>query len=171
MRVYLIGYMASGKSNIGKQLAEELGYRFIDLDYIFEERFRISVLDFFEKYDESAFRKIEQLLLQETIDMEDIVISTGGGTPCFFDNMNVIKNAGISIYLFWKVPSLVRRLKMARRRRPLLKGIPPSGLESQVGAHLAQRECYYNQADIIIEGEGLRLESLLSLVLSRINEA
>ena len=90
MRIYLIGYMASGKSNLGQLLAEKLGYSFIDLDYLFEERFRISVLDFFEKYDEDGFRKIERSILHETLEQDDVVISTGGGTPCFFDNMHFI---------------------------------------------------------------------------------
>ena len=90
MRIYLIGYMASGKSNLGQILAEKLDYSFVDLDYLFEERFRISVFDFFEKYDEDGFRKIEKSLLQETTGWDDVVVATGGGTPCFFDNMRVI---------------------------------------------------------------------------------
>ena len=90
MRIYLVGYMASGKSNLGQILAEKLGYAFVDLDYLFEERFRIRVLDFFEKYDEKGFRTIEQSLLHETTGWDNMVIATGGGTPCFFDNMDVI---------------------------------------------------------------------------------
>jgi shikimate kinase len=168
MRIYIIGYMASGKSNLGRLLAEKLCYRFIDLDYLFEERFRISVLDFFEKYDERIFRNIEQTLLRETIDMEDVVISTGGGTPCFFNNMDVIKQAGISIYLFWQVPALVQRLKMVKRKRPLLKDIHPAFLENKVAAHLSEREFFYNQADFIVQGEHFDLESLLVILRSRI---
>ncbi len=167
MRIYLIGYMASGKSNLGKLLAEKLGYKFLDLDYLFEERYRISVLDFFEKYDEDIFRKIEHALLWETIDYEDIVISTGGGTPCFFDNMEFIRKNGISIYLRWEVRSLVYRLKMVKRQRPLLKDIAPAELEGKVSAHLADRMIYYNQADIKIQGEDFELEILLLLIRNR----
>ena len=161
MRIYLIGYMASGKSNLGRILAGKLGYRFIDLDWLFEERYRISVLDFFEKYDELVFRKIERLLLHETIDLEDVVISTGGGTPCFYDNMDFIRQAGLSVYLLWDVPALVGRLKMVKRKRPLLKDIPPAELEEKVSAQLAQRGFFYNQADIVTKGENINLDDLL----------
>ncbi|MFZ4520391.1 MAG: shikimate kinase [Bacteroidales bacterium] len=164
VRIYLIGYMASGKSNFGRLLATKLGYAFIDLDYLFEERFRISVLDFFEKYDEQVFRKIERSLLHETLDMEDIVISTGGGTPCFFDNMDFIKYSGTSIYLYWTVPALVQRLRMVKRKRPLLKDVPPSDLEDKVIVHLAQRELFYTRADYTVQGEGFDLENLLKII-------
>ena len=90
MRIYLIGYMASGKTQIGHILANRLGFSFTDLDTVFEKQFRISVSDFFEKYDEQAFRLLEQKLLLETKNLDNIVISTGGGTPCFFDNMDFI---------------------------------------------------------------------------------
>jgi shikimate kinase len=144
-----------------------LSYRFIDLDYLFEERYRISVLDFFEKYDEGVFRKIEQTLLNETVDLEDVVISTGGGTPCFYNNMDVIRNSGLSVYLRWKVPSLVYRLKMVKRKRPLLKDIPPADLEGKVVAQLSEREFYYNQADYIVQGENFDMEALLVMIRGR----
>jgi len=161
MRIYLIGYMASGKSNLGKLLSEKLGYSFLDLDDLFEERFRISVFDFFEKYNEHEFRKIEEMLLLETVDHDDVVISTGGGTPCFFENMQFIRNAGISIYLQWKIPALVNRLRKVKRKRPLLSDIPADELEERVMKQLAQRDLYYNQANLTIDAENLKLDSLL----------
>ena len=167
MRIYLIGYMASGKSYVGSLLAEKLGFRFLDLDYLFEERFRINVVDFFEKYDEGVFRKIERSLLHETTGLEDVVISTGGGTPCFFDNMDIIKQAGISIYLCQKVSVLVRRLTTVKRKRPLLKDIPVAELEGKVAAQLTQREFYYNLADIVVNGEDFDLEELYQLIRNR----
>jgi shikimate kinase len=170
MRIYLVGYMASGKSNLGRLLAEKLGYAFVDLDYLFEERFRISVLDFFEKYDEDAFRRIERSLLHDTILMEHTVISTGGGTPCFFDNMQVIKQSGISIYLCWTVSALTERLKVVKRKRPLLRDISPADLEKQVGLQLSQRDFFYNQADIVINGQDFDLTGLLRMIGGRIND-
>jgi shikimate kinase len=164
MRIYLVGYMASGKSNLGRQLAEKLGYGFIDIDYLFEERFRISVLDFFEKYDETAFRRIEQTLLHETINMENTVIATGGGTPCFFDNMDFITSAGVSIYLRWDSPDLVSRLKLVKRKRPLLKNINPEVLGETVNTHLAERENYYRRADICIAGNAVDLDELVGRI-------
>ncbi len=168
MRIYLIGYMASGKSNLGRHLASKLGYGFVDLDYLFEERYRISVLDFFEKYDEPAFRKIEQALLLETTELDDVVISTGGGTPCFFNNMEFIKHSGLSVYLLWEVPALVSRLKMVKRKRPLLKDIPPDELEGSVARQLAERSFYYTQADFTIRGFNMDMEALVQWVRSRL---
>lgn len=168
MRIYLIGYMASGKSNLGRQLASRLGYDFLDLDYLFEERFRVSVLDFFDKYDEMAFRKIERSLLHETCCLENTVISTGGGTPCYFDNMEFIRKSGISVYLLWEVPILVSRLKMVKRKRPLLKDTPPSELYDKVSGQLAEREFYYNQADFTIPGFNLDMDQLLGWLQPRL---
>ena len=118
MRVYLVGYMGSGKSRTGKMVATGLNLWFTDMDDVFEERYRISVLDFFEKYDETTFRNIERRLLQETVLQEDSVIATGGGTPCFFDNMDFINRAGISIYLKPDLSMLLERLKIVRKRDP-----------------------------------------------------
>ncbi len=161
MRIYLIGYMASGKSNLGQILAEKLDYSFVDLDYLFEERFRISVFDFFEKYDEDGFRNIEKSLLHETTGWDDVVVATGGGTPCFFDNMCVIRESGISVYLQWEFNTLVNRLRHVKRKRPLLKDIPAAELEGKVAAQLLQREFYYKQADLVVDAENLDTDSLL----------
>ena len=169
MRIYLIGYMASGKSFLGSLLAEKLGYEFIDLDYLFEERYRINVADFFEKYDEGIFRKIERSLLHETAGFDDVVVSTGGGTPCFFDNMDFIRQAGISIYLNQSVTALVSRLKGVKRKRPLLKDTPLAELEAKVAAQLAQRAFYYNQAEMIISGEDTDTDKLVQLLRNRMN--
>jgi shikimate kinase len=169
VRIYLIGYMASGKSNLGRKLAPRLGYGFVDLDELFEERFKISVLDFFEKYDEQAFRNIERHLLLETREMQNIVVSTGGGSPCYFDNLSVIKSAGISVYLEWDVPALVNRLNTIRRKRPLLKDIPAPGLAEKIESDLSQRNYFYRQADFTIQGESFDEDKLVALLRARIS--
>ncbi len=169
MRIYLIGYMASGKSNLGKILAEKMDFSFIDLDYLFEERFRISVFDFFEKYDEEGFRKIEQSLLVETFCMDHVVVSTGGGTPCFFDNMRQIRESGISVYLHWNLPALVQRLRHVKRKRPLLKDIGGQELEAMVEEHLRERELFYNQADFIVDAEHLDLDKLVTTIREKMD--
>jgi shikimate kinase len=158
--IYLVGYMASGKSNLGSELAGRLNYAFTDLDWIFEERYHISILDFFQKYDEPAFRNIEAKLLRETMSLEDTVISTGGGTPCFHNNMAFIREAGKSVYLRWDIPDIVARLKIIRRKRPLLKDIEAGDLEQFVKVHLAEREHFYLQADLIFEGAQNDLDHL-----------
>jgi shikimate kinase len=164
MRIYLVGYMASGKSNLGQILAEKLEYSFVDLDYLFEERFRISVFDFFAKYDEDGFRKIEKSLLSESREWDRVVVATGGGTPCFYDNMQIIRESGLSVYLRWSAGTLVDRLKKVKRKRPLLKDIAEADLFKKVSSHLSEREYYYNQADIVIDAENLDLENLLLLI-------
>ena len=164
VRIYLIGYMAAGKSNLGKALAGSLGLDFTDTDDMFEERYRVSVSDFFDKYDEEAFRRIERALLIETTRFEDQVISTGGGTPCFFDNMDIILNAGFSVYLRWEVPALIGRLKTVRRKRPLLKDIPHPDLEITVKDHLASRETIYNRANLVVNGETITADELSVLI-------
>ena len=170
MRIYLIGYMASGKSNLGQLLAAKLGYSFVDIDYLFEERFRISVLDFFEKYDEDGFRKIEQSLLAESTGWDQVVISTGGGTPCFFNNMSVIRESGVSVYLQWEVDKLVQRLNLVKRKRPLLKDIPAVELASRVAVQLREREFYYKQADFVMDAATLDMDALAAMITGRIHE-
>jgi shikimate kinase len=151
MRIYLIGYMASGKSRIGKQLSSLSGFPFIDTDELFESKYRISILDFFERYNELSFRKIEKDILAETLSYPDAIIATGGGTPCFFNNMDMIRSNGISIYLKMDVRALVSRLVTVRKKRPLLKDKKPDELESYVKAQLAEREPFYMMADYVVD--------------------
>ncbi|MCK9202884.1 MAG: shikimate kinase [Bacteroidales bacterium] len=160
MRIYLVGYMASGKSNLGRDLAGMLDFRFIDLDLLFEERFRIAISDFFEKYGEAQFRLLERKLLHETAALDDAVIATGGGTPCFSDNMDFINQSGISLYLHWEFPVLMDRLKKARKKRPVLKAILMEDREEAVRRHLDQRMVFYRQARIAIEGSRLNIADL-----------
>lgn len=164
MRVYLIGYMASGKTRFGMELEAKTGYRFIDTDELFAERYRISILDFFEKYNEESFRKIEKELLLETLTYQDAIIATGGGTPCFFDNIDVIKRNGISIYLKMDVISLVNRLAIVRKKRPLLKDKTTSELESYIRTQIAERELFYSQADYTVDAEKIKVDEILNLI-------
>ena len=164
MKIFLIGYMASGKTRLGNELSARIGYPFIDIDALFEEKYRITILDFFEKYEELNFRKIESELLKETLVHDDAVISTGGGTPCFFDNMEVIKNNGISIYLKMSTPALMKRLTLVRKKRPLLKDQSKANLEKFIHHQIAEREIFYKQADFIIQAENISVDSLLKLL-------
>jgi len=164
MRVYLIGYMASGKSWLGKELAASTGYDFIDLDMLFESRFRISILDFFAKYGEPLFRKFERQLLQESSGIEHGIVSTGGGTPCYFDNMDFILSSGTSIYLRMTVEELVKRMSSVKKKRPLLKNIPPEEITDFVKDQLAEREPYYMRAKHIFDGPEYPVEEIVELV-------
>lgn len=147
-----MGYMASGKSKMGKELSGLTGLSFYDLDEIFEERYRIGIVEFFDKYGDVAFRQIEHQLLLETENIDNAIIATGGGTPCTDENIGFIKSQGISIYIRMTARDLFDRLKRVKKKRPLLKNLPMESLEQFIGEQLAEREPYYLQADYIIDG-------------------
>ena len=164
MKIYLLGYMASGKSKLGKELSGMTGLSFVDLDEVFEEKYRIGIVDFFDKYGDTAFRQIEHQLLLETEFLENTIIATGGGTPCSDENIRFIKAHGISIYIEMDVADLTGRLKSVKRKRPLLKNVPLDDLEQFIRNQLVEREPYYLQADHIIEGPVDELEALADLI-------
>jgi len=164
VRVYLIGYMGSGKSRTGGEVAAKMNWRFTDMDDLFEEKYRISVLDFFEKYDENTFRNIERKLLHETILEDNTVIATGGGTPCFLDNMDFINNNGTSIYLKPDIALLINRLRIVRKKRPLLKDVKLENLVDFIHQQIAERELFYSKAHFTIEGSTISAEKIISLI-------
>jgi len=164
MNIYLIGYMASGKSKLGKELSVLTGFSFVDLDRIFEERYRIGIFNFFDKYGDPAFRQIEHKLLLETAALDNTIIATGGGTPCSEENIQFIKSHGISIYIRMNAADLTTRLRSVKRKRPLLKDVPMENLEQFIGNQLEERGPYYLQADHIITGPVYDLEPLAQLI-------
>ncbi len=164
MRIYLIGYMASGKTRLGCDLAAVTGMQFIDLDELFEERYRISIVDFFDKYGELAFREIEKKILQETAGMDNSIISTGGGTPCFFDNMSFMMSHGYCIYIHMSPDDLLERLKSLKKKRPLLKDLEPGELDDFVKNQLEEREPYYMLAHCVVDGPDVDRDKLLATI-------
>jgi shikimate kinase len=166
VRIYIIGYMSSGKSWLGKELAERTGYQFTDLDTVFEERYRLSILDFFSKYGEALFRDLESRLLHETASLSQAIISTGGGAPCWPGNMQFILKAGISVYLKMPLPELLQRIRRIKKKRPLLINIPHDRLEDFIKTQLAEREAFYNQANFTFSGPDYPVEEILRTVFS-----
>lgn len=153
MIVVLIGYMASGKSTIGKMLAEKLNYDFIDLDDYIETSENKQVSDIFKTKGEIYFRKQETHYLKELLQSKNnIVLSLGGGTPCFGDNMDIILNSNAkSIYLRTSIDTLVERLKTEKSKRPLIAHIETNeSLIEFIGKHLFERAAYYNKANVIL---------------------
>lgn len=151
-RIYLIGFMGAGKSTIGKKLARELGYQFIDLDDFFEERFKLSIPAFFNKYGETLFRKLEHERLLKTFDMKGVVIATGGGAPCHLGGIEEINKNGFSIYLDMPPKAIAQRLLSASRKRPLIDGKAGDELTRFIEKKLMERLTYYQQAHIIMDG-------------------
>ena len=150
MNVYLIGFMGSGKSYTGMQLAAALALPFVDLDTRMETLEKRSIASIFETEGEAYFRELEAKTLHETLADDPAIISCGGGTPCFFQNMNWINAHGLSIYLKAEVPLLVKRLKKGQEQRPLIRGLDERELERFISSRLEAREPFYAQAKIIV---------------------
>jgi shikimate kinase len=148
MNIYLIGFMGSGKSFTGQQLAAALHLPFVDLDERIEQTEKRSIAQVFESEGESYFRSIEAQLLRGTLADDPAVISCGGGTPCFHQNIDWINANGLSIYLKASVTLLAKRLKKGQEHRPLIRGFNQGELEAYIAERLAQRELYYSQAKI-----------------------
>lgn len=145
-RIILVGYMGAGKTTVGKALAKALNLQFYDLDWYIESRQHKTVPQIFAERGEEGFRKIEHNMLHEVAEFEDVVISCGGGTPCFFDNMDYMNAQGDVVYLKAAPEVLYRHLLMGKTERPLLKGKSPEELISFVTEQLAKREPFYNKA-------------------------
>lgn len=152
MRIFLTGYMGCGKSTIGRKVAALMGMNFIDLDKYIEERNFKSVPDIFAQEGENAFREKERLALHEVAQFEDIVIGTGGGAPCFFDNMQQMNEAGITIYLAPDNEILAYRLLKSKTERPLIAGKSKEELLDFIASALEKRAPFYEQSKIVIRG-------------------
>ena len=151
MRLFLIGYMGSGKSTVGKGLAKALNLSFVGLDAFIEEKYHKTIPEIFASGGEEGFRKAEQKALHEVADFEDVVVATGGGAPCFFDNMEKIKHSGTSLYLNGSPRILAERLLHSKTERPLIKGKTEEELVAFINETLAKRNHWYKQADVIID--------------------
>jgi len=166
MRIFLVGFMFSGKSTVGKLLAKSMGYEHIDTDHMFESLYNISINDFFEKYGQDLFRELEHKLLLTLIEKDNIVISTGGGLPCFHNNMELIKQNGISIHINMSFKSIIHRQKKSKKNRPLLRNKSQEEIEIFLQDLLAKRIDIYNQSNIIIKGEDLNIKELKEKILT-----
>jgi shikimate kinase len=151
LRVFIIGYMGAGKTTVGKLLANKLDWSFIDIDCFIENRYRKTIAAIFEENGEAGFREIERRALQEISNFENVVVSTGGGLPCHFDNMDVMNRTGVTVYLKATVDELLRRLSFDKQKRPLIKGKKPDELRIFVEESLKKREPFYNRATFIFE--------------------
>lgn len=151
--IFLIGLPSSGKSTLGKKLARTLRYRFVDLDKLIEKDQGMTIHEIFTTRGEDFFREVESRLLKETVANRKIVVATGGGAPCFFDNMDFIKEAGISIFLDVPPSELARRIENhGKDDRPLLSGAV--SLETELAQKYAKRLPYYSRADLVLSGHG-----------------
>jgi len=147
--------MGVGKTTAGKELAKSLNLEFIDLDQFIQNRYSKSINQIFEQDGESKFREIENNIIKEVATFENVVISTGGGVPCFYDNMEIMNHAGITIYLKASPRLLADRLNSCKDKRPLIKDKNEQELYSFVSDNLEKRDPFYSKAQIIYETEKL----------------
>lgn len=145
-RILLIGFMAAGKTTLGKALARDLGLQFIDLDHYIENRYCCTIAQLFAERGEEGFRQIERNILHEVAEFEDVIISTGGGTPCFFDNMEYMNAQGTTVFLEASVDVIYTRLTIARIQRPLVANKTADELRQYITAMLELRAPYYTRA-------------------------
>lgn len=159
--IVLIGFPGSGKSTVGKKLASRLFLPFYDTDVYFSQKYRISIPDFFSQYGENFFRVCEHSVLLELLQKPVCVISAGGGMPCFFNAMDLMRESAVTVYLKMSPKSLFDRLSHSKKERPLLKGKTPEELNTYIEETLREREPFYQRADICVKGEDLDFTSLV----------
>jgi shikimate kinase len=147
-RVFILGYMGSGKSSNGKLLAKQLQLEFLDLDELIKEGSGKSAGEWINQYGELKFRQIERETLLNTLDKDNYVLATGGGTPCYYDNLNKMLESGLCIYLDAPPKVLSDRLLNARKNRPLIDQIPDEELTEFVAKHLFERRAFYQKAHL-----------------------
>jgi shikimate kinase len=164
-KIYLMGFMSSGKSSLGKKLARHLNRTFVDLDQRIEAELGRSIPEIFKEEGEEAFRKYEaqQLTSIPEVDQQ-MVISLGGGTPCFGDNLDYIKAQGSSVYLRVSEDILIGRLRQKKASRPLISDKSDEEIAEFVRQTLRKREPYYLQADYILASDHPKVESVLNLL-------
>ena len=151
MNIYVIGYTYSGKTTYGRQLAAERGMDFLDTDQTFEARFHYTIRDFFARFGEAAFRQLEREVLRSTAELSDTVVATGGGTPCFFDNMDFILAHGHVVYLRRTVGQILERVRASRNTRPQMLGLDDDQRRLKIAEQLALREPFYLRAHEVVD--------------------
>ena len=155
IRIFLTGYMGSGKTTLGRALAADLNVQFIDLDHYIEQRYRKTIAQLFAENGEDGFRTIERRMLHEVGEFEDVIISTGGGTPCFFDNIEFMNAQGTTVYLDVPVERLFIRLCIARSKRPLIKDKDDEELRAFIIEQLEKRAPHYSKAQYSFRADRL----------------
>ena len=148
MRIFITGFMGAGKSYLGRVLAEQLGFSFVDLDELIETGSAMSIADIFQKLGEPAFRQIEAECLRSLANRNEIVVSTGGGTPCYFENMTWMNENGITIHLDASVSLLAQRLTLEKKQRPLIANLLDKELVDFIETKLAERAPFYEQSHL-----------------------
>jgi len=163
-RIYLIGYMGSGKSTIAAALSQRLSWDWIDIDDVISTRSGLSIPEIFRRYGEDDFRSLETSALRRTIEDDHLIIATGGGAPCYNENLQLMKESGELVYLQCHSNTLEERLSDEAHLRPLIASLSKKELPDYIQKHLARREEFYMQADYIITADG-EVEQIVSSIV------
>ncbi len=166
--IAFVGYMCAGKTTIGRSLARSLNCNFYDLDWYIEERFHKRIPQIFADEGEATFRDLEHRMLQEVAAFEDIVLSCGGGTPCFFDNMDYLNSVAQTVYLRATPEVLCSHIALSRGVRPLLQGKSPDEIREFVTQQLAERSPWYEKAQHIIDIRVLDTPETIKQLVARV---
>ena len=167
MKVFLIGMPGSGKTTIGNTLADMFGFKFHDLDRIIVKKAGLEINEIFSEYGEEHFREIERGLLTEKIESnEDFIMATGGGTPCYYNTMDLLKREGTVVYLNVPMDELKNRLQKHPAYRPLLED--KENLSGDLSAMFVKRNSIFEQADIVLKGSNIDVQQLYSILKEQI---
>jgi shikimate kinase len=164
MRIYLIGFMGCGKSTLGRKAAALMGMDFIDMDKYIEERYFKSIPRIFEEEGETGFREKERYALLEVSQFEDVIVATGGGAPCFFDNMEVMNQTGITVYVAPDTETLANRIIKSKTERPLVAGKTREELIAFIEETLKKRMPYYLKAKIILSNNNVSEKAMTEAI-------
>ena len=170
LKVVLVGLPGSGKSTFGRQLADHMGFPFIDLDYQIEAKTHSKIPEIFAIHGEGKFREIETEVLDELLSREDsYVLATGGGAPCFNDNMELINSKSISVYLDVPLASISGRIQASKvQNRPMFQGLDQGEITLKLKSLLSQREYFYNQAKIKLSGDDFSAELMMYVLINQL---
>lgn len=161
MRIFLIGFMGSGKTTWGKWISEKTDLPFLDLDEIIENRANLKINDIFDTKGEAYFRKLEAVCLRELHEKKDFILACGGGTPCYYDNMMVMNSLGITVWLNTPKQVMATRLLEEAGHRPLIRSLSPSGLQEYIDDKLEERLQFYQQATLIVDPTQITPDELI----------
>lgn len=169
-RIILLGYMGAGKTTLGKALAENLHLEFVDLDWYIESKQGKAISQIFAEQGEDEFRRIERDMLHEVASKENVVIAVGGGTPCFFDNIDFMNQQGKTVYIKASTDTLIAHIHMGKTRRPLIDGMTDDELHRYIDQSMCMREPYYIKAKHTLTIETIRLQSQIEAYVEEIKQ-
>lgn len=165
MKIYLIGFMGSGKTHWGRLLSEKLGMRFFDLDEAIVEKAGMPITEIFATEGEEQFRNLETEVLHAlTENHEQFIMACGGGTPCYFNNIDYMNQSGTSVWINTPLETLFTRLVRQKAKRPLIRELSDDQLRGFISKKFSDRRMYYEQAELVVDEEPVELDQLIEKI-------